>query len=122
MIPFDADVAVVGLFDELIGENLFGFELVAAMHYGDVGGDVGQVQGFFHRRIAAADHRHRLALVEKTIAGGASGDAAALEGFFRLQPQVHGRGAGGDDQRVAGVDAVIARQPEGGAVSSALLM
>ena len=82
------------------------------MHQIDLAGDVGQVQGFFHRGVAAADHGHVLILVEKTIAGGAGRYAATLEGFFRGDAQIFGSGAGGNNQRVTGVFAGVAHQPE----------
>jgi len=36
--------------------------------------------------------------------------AFAHEGLLAFQPQVHGRGAGGDDQRIAGIGAGVADQ------------
>ena len=110
MVPFDGDVAVFGLFHQLVGENFFRAELVAPVNDGDVRGDVGEVQGFLDRGVAAADHGHGLVAVEEAVTGGAAGDALALELFFRFQSQVHGRGAGGDDQGVAGVAAAVAGQ------------
>ena len=80
------------------------------MHYCNVAGDVGEVECFFQRRVAAADHRDFLAFVEKTIAGGASRHAFAHEFFFGGQAEIHCRGAGGDNQRVAGVGGVITDQ------------
>src|SRR3546814_3223036 len=77
------------------------------MHEVDLARDVGQVQRFFDRGVAAADHGHVLLLVEEAVAGRAGGNAAALELLLRLQPQVLRRGAGGDDQRVGGVVAVV---------------
>ena len=72
-----------------------------------------EVQRFLDRRVAAADHRDRLAAIEKAIAGRAGRHALAAKGLFRGQPQVLRRGAGGDDQRIAGVLAVIAEQAKG---------
>jgi len=51
-----------------------------------------------------------LAPEEGAVAGGAGGHALAHQLLFRGQPQVAGAGAGGDDQRVAGVFAGIADQ------------
>jgi hypothetical protein len=62
------------------------------------GGVVGEVQRFLDRGIAAADHRHLLAAEEEAVAGGAGGDAEALEAPSRRQAQPAGLGAGGDDQ------------------------
>ena len=53
-----------------------------------MGGDVGEIERFFHCRIAAADDGHRLVAVEKTVAGGASGHAAALESLLGAEPQI----------------------------------
>ena len=52
------------------------------------------------------------AAVEEAVAGGAAADAAAHERLLRRQAEVLGRGAGGDDQRVAGVGAGVALQRE----------
>ena len=72
--------------------------------------DVGEVERFLDRGVAAADDRHVLALVEEAVAGGAAGHALAHERLLGRQAEVHRRGAGGDDQRVAGVGARIADQ------------
>jgi hypothetical protein len=88
---------------ELVDQDLLGAEGFAAVNQGHGAGDVGQVQRFFHGRVAAADHGDRLVAVEETVAGGAGRNAFAHERFFRRQAQVAGAGAGGDDQRVAGV-------------------
>jgi hypothetical protein len=73
-------------------------------------GNVGQVQGFFHSGVAATDHGHWLVAIEETVAGRAGGNAFAHERFFRRQAQVTSAGAGGDDQRVAGVGRAVAGQ------------
>ena len=75
-------------------------------------GDVGQVQRFLDRGVAAADHRHVLALVEEAVAGGAGRHALAHELLLGGQAEVLGRCAGGDDQRVAGVGGLVADQRE----------
>src|SRR5690606_16786259 len=93
---------------QLVLHDLLGAQGVAAVHQVDLAGDVRQVQRFFHGGVAAADHGYVLVLVEEAVAGGAGGDAAALERLFRGQPQVLGGGTGGDDQRVGGVVAVVA--------------
>ena len=53
-----------------------------------------------------------LVAVEEAVARRAARHALAHEGALARQPQVLGRGAGGDDQRVAGVGAAVAGQPE----------
>ncbi len=90
----------------------FGAELVAAMDQRDLLRDVRQVQRFLDGGVAAADDGDVLALVEKTVAGGAARHAAAHEGLLGRQPEVHRAGAGRDDQRVAGVLAAVADQAE----------
>ena len=53
-----------------------------------------------------------MALVEEAVAGGAGRDALAAELLFRRNAQILGGRAGGDDQRIAGVAAVVARERE----------
>ncbi|MCY1291136.1 hypothetical protein D9M70_403130 [compost metagenome] len=76
-------------------------------------GDVGQVQRFLDRGVAAADHADHLVAVEEAVAGGAGGNALAGEGFLGRQAEVLGGGAGGDDQRVAAVGAAVTLEDEG---------
>ena len=45
----------------------------------DLTGDVGQIQGFFDRGIAAADDRYVLVAEKETVTGGAGGHAFAHE-------------------------------------------
>ena len=82
------------------------------MHEVNLARQIGQVQGFFHRSIAAADHRDFLVAEEKAVAGGTGRDAATFELFFRCKAQVLRRRAGGDDECVAGVLAAVADQAE----------
>ena len=50
---------------------------------------------------------------KRAVAGGAGRDAEALEGLLGRQPEPLRLGAGGDDQRIAGVGgAAVAGQPE----------
>mmetsp|Transcript_42323 Transcript_42323/g.99391 ORF Transcript_42323/g.99391 Transcript_42323/m.99391 type:complete len:275 (-) Transcript_42323:708-1532(-) len=100
------------LLHQLVDEDGFGAELVAAVDQVHRDRDVGQVERLLDRGVAAADHAHLLAAVEEAIAGGAATDAAAHEGLLGLQAQVLGRGTGRDDQRVTGVDAAVAGQGE----------
>jgi hypothetical protein len=46
--------------EESVLQDLLGAQGVAAVHEGDFLGDVGQVQGFLDRRVAAADDRDAL--------------------------------------------------------------
>lgn len=86
------------------------------------GGDVGQIQRFFHGGIATADYRNFLIAIEETVTGGAGGNAFAFEGVFRRHAQVTGGRAGGDDQRIAGVFTTVAKQAERTVLQSTLLM
>jgi hypothetical protein len=77
------DLAGRDLGVDLVHHDGLGAELVAAVHQVHFGGDVGQVQRFFNRRIAAAHHAHRVAAVEEAVAGGATAHALAHEGLLR---------------------------------------
>lgn len=83
-VLFHLMVIFTGLFlcRHLVLHDLFASELVTAMYQGDMAGDVGRIQGFFNRRIAAANHGDRFSLVEKAVTGGAGGNAASSESFF----------------------------------------
>ena len=74
--------------------------------------DVGQVQRLLDGRVAAADDDDVLALVEEAVAGRAGRHALAHERLLGRQAEVARRRAGGDDQRVAGVFAAVADQPD----------
>ena len=112
VVPHGFDLAGLHFREQLVLHDLFGAQGVAAVDQIDLAGDVRQIQRFFDRGVAAADHRHVLILVEEAVAGGAGGHAAALEFLFRGDAQVFRGGAGGDDERVAGVLAAVALQPE----------
>src|SRR5436309_12361633 len=86
--------------------DLRGTELAAAVDEGDLGGEAGEEEGLFHRRIAAADHGDLLAAKEEAVAGGAGGDAVSDEGVFAGESKPAGGGAGGDDER-HGLDLVF---------------
>ncbi len=75
-------------------------------------GDVAQVQSLLHGGIAAADDRDGFAAIEESIAGGAGRHTLAPECLLGRQAQVLCGGACGDDQRIAGVLAVVAGQPK----------
>ena len=112
-VPGQCDLPRGSLLEEFVLHDLLAAQLVAAVDQGDVAGDVGQVEGFFDRSVAAADHGDRLVAVEEPVAGRAARDAFTHEGFFGRQSEVLRRGAGGDDQRIAGVGAGVADQREG---------
>src|SRR6266403_581010 len=60
----------------------------------------------------SADHAHILTAEEESVTGRAAGYAPSHEGALGRQPQVLGRGAGGNDQCVARVRADVAHQVE----------
>src|ERR1044071_3903005 len=80
---------------------------LAAMDDRDPRGELREERRLLHRRVAAADDGDLLAAEEKSVARRAVRDAEALQLFLRRQSELHGRGAGGDDQRVALEDVLI---------------
>jgi hypothetical protein len=70
--------------------------------------EVGEIERFLDRGVAAADHQHLVALVEEAVAGRAGRDATAAEFLFRGQAEVFRGRARRDDERIAGVLAVVA--------------
>ena len=92
----------------LLGD-LLGAQLVAAVHHVDLVGELGEEHALLDGGVAAADHGHRLALVEGAVAGGAprhaapdelglAGDARELRHHARRQDD----GAGADALLVGG--------------------
>ena len=72
VVPLDAYVAAVaGLGLEAVDQDRLGAKLVAAMNDGDAPGDVGQIERFLDRGVAAADDHDVLPLVEEPVAGRA---------------------------------------------------
>ena len=69
----------------------------------DLGGELRQEERFLHRRVAAADDHDLAVAVERGVAGGAVGDAPAVERALRLEPELARGRAGGDDDRPADV-------------------
>ena len=110
LVPFHRDI---GLFQKFLLHDLLGAQFVAPVHHGYLAGDIAEIQRFLHRGVAAADDSDRLLLVEKTVAGGAGGDAFAHELLFRFHSQVAGGGARRDDERVAGISCRVAFQAQG---------
>ena len=121
VVPDDVHVAVFGFFKQFVLEDLFGAQAVAAVYQGDFVGDVRKVQRLFNGGVAATDNGDFLFLVEETVAGGAGRYALAFEFLFGFQAQVHGRGAGGDDQGIAGVFTAVALEPEGAVAQVSLV-
>ncbi len=96
-VPDHGDLRVL---EQPVLQDLLGAETVAAMHDGDLGGEVGEKQRFLDRGVAAADHQYLFVLVEEAVAGGAGGDAVALELLLGRQIEPARLRAGGDDDRV----------------------
>ena len=83
------------------------------MHQRDLGGEIGEKQRLLDRGIAAADHQHLLAAIEKSIAGGAGGDAIAAEFLLAGQIEPARLRAGRQNQRLGEIDiAGIAVEPK----------
>jgi hypothetical protein len=113
VIPNDAGFAGRRQCEQAVLQYFLGTQFIATMYESDMRCDIAEVQSFFDRRIAAANDGNRFAAIEKSIAGGAGRDALAAKGFLGRQAQILSRGAGGDDQRIASVFAVIAGEAEG---------
>ena len=108
VVPLDGNHTFLGLLEQPVLQDFLGTQCIAAMHEGDMRGNVRKVQRLFNRRVAATDDGHGLVLEEEPVTGRAGRDPAALEGLFRIQPQVHRGGTGRDDQGITGIDAGIA--------------
>ena len=74
----------LGVLEQPLLQDALGAELAAAMDDRDLGGEVGEEQRFLDGGVAAADHHDFLAAVEEAVAGGAGGNAEALELLLRL--------------------------------------
>src|SRR5690606_8808868 len=88
----------VGQALQLALQHGVGAQFFTEFQQGDVGDDTGQVDRRFHPGVAAADHRHALALEQRAVAVRAVGDAPAavflLAGYVHFAPAR----AGGQDQ------------------------
>ena len=82
----------LGVLEQAILQDALGAELAAAVDDGDLGGEIGEEQRFLDSGVAAADDDHFLAAIEEAVAGGAGGDAKALELFFGWQARASGPG------------------------------
>ena len=93
-IEVDGDV---GHAPELVHQHLVGLELVCELQQGDALDHAGQVDGRLDAGIAAADHRHVLALEQRAVTvravGHALGAVLGLSGHVHVAPA----GAGGQD-------------------------
>ena len=82
LIGFQSDFALSDQFHHAIDQNWLGAERITTMNQSHMAGDVRQIQGFFNRGIAAADHRNGFATVEKTIARRTCRHTASSKSFF----------------------------------------
>ena len=57
---------------ELVDQDRFSAEFVAAMHDGDVTRDIGEIERFFNSGIASANDCNILIFIEKSVASGAA--------------------------------------------------
>ena len=94
----------VGVRREPLLQYAFRAKPIAATHWRDMRGDIGDVKRFLHRRIAATDDQDFLAPKEEAVASGTSGDAIALEPLLTRNLQPFDLGASGYDQRVACIE------------------
>src|SRR5690606_17343078 len=90
----DVDVDV-GHAPQLVLQHLVGAQLAVEFEHGHVIDDVGEVDRRLDARVAAADYRHALALVQGSIAVRTLGDAAVavleLPGTAAIAPARTGR-------------------------------
>ena len=74
--------------------------------------DIGKINRFIDRCIAAADDCHFTVTVEKTVTSSASRYPPSDIGLLRWQSQILCRRTRGDDERIAGIFPHIADQPD----------
>jgi len=72
----------LGIREHAILHRLRSAEFVAPVDQRDLGAEPGEVACFFHRRVAAADHGHRLAAEESAVADGTGRNTFVLELLF----------------------------------------
>src|SRR5262249_22076660 len=83
------------------------------MNQGDARGEIGEEERLFDRGVAAAYDDHLLAAIKESIAGGAGGNAVALELALRRQIEPARLRAGGKHHGVGEIDVTgIAVEPE----------
>ena len=85
-------------------QDALGAEAVAPVHDGDLVGEVGEEQRLLDGGVAAADHQHFLAAIEKAVAGGAGGYAIAAEFLLRRQIEPARLGAGRENKAIGKID------------------
>src|SRR5215471_14148370 len=109
-IPHHVDL-LVG--KQALLEDLLAAEHAASMHEKHLISNIGEEDRLLDRGVAAADHDHLLAAIEKAVAGGASRDAITPEALLGGKPEPARFCAGGNDEGVGGVlGMAIAFEPE----------
>ena len=97
----------LGVGDGALEHDAGGAEVFGAVDDGDLGGEAGEEEGFFHGGVAAADDGDLFAAGEEAVAGGAGADAVADEGLLGGKAEPAGAGSARDDEG-AGVDDLLA--------------
>ncbi len=101
------------ILEQPILQDLLRAETVAPVRDRHAGSEIGEEQRLLDRGIAPADHQHLLAAIEEAVAGGAGGNAVALEFLLGRQLQPTRLSAGRDDHAVCEVVvAGLAVEPE----------
>ena len=90
-----------------VEHDLRGAEFGGAIDDGDLRGEAGEEDGFFHGGVAAPDDGDLFAGGEEAVAGGAGADAVADESLFGGKIEPARAGTGGDDEG-ASVDGLVA--------------
>jgi hypothetical protein len=70
--------------------------------------DIREIERFLDGGVTAADDGDVLAFVEKAVARRAARNAFAHELLLGIEPQIHRRSAGRNDQRIASVGGLVA--------------
>ncbi len=109
----------LGVGDGALEHDARGAEVFGAVDDGDLGGETGEEDGFFHGGVSSADDGDLLAAGEEAVAGGAGADTEADEGLLGGKAQPAGARTARDDEG-AGLDDVFAygeREGRGGEVN-----
>ena len=90
--------------ERAVRHDLRGAQSVAAVDQIDGAGKFGEETGLFTSAVTATDDAYGHVAVESTIAGRATGQTVADEGFFVRQAEVFRRCTSGDDDAVCLID------------------
>ena len=111
--PLKDDLASGGFLKQFILQNLFCPQRIPAVYQGHLGGDVGEIERFFDGGVTTTDDNDFLIAIEKAIAGRAGRNPLAHKLLLGGQTQVTRTGTGGDNERIAGINAAVAFQRKG---------